>query len=76
MPRDYSYQVRIRKVTQESLAQLAQALGFIATTPGGFNGRPSPKDMLDRMMDLYRADPQSFEAALREMGLTSPELVE
>lgn len=65
----YSYRVRIEKETTPALQELAQGLGFVATTPGKYLGVPSPGSFLDALAAAYRLDPGGVRLALKDIGV-------
>ena len=56
---------RIDQDSLPELQKLADRLGFIVTTPGGFYGDPSAPAMLDALAAAYRADPGGTTLALK-----------
>jgi hypothetical protein len=65
----YAYLVRIDPDTRPSLAEMAEALGFINDTPGAKCGDPSPASLLDALAVAYRADPARVLTTLRAIGV-------
>ncbi len=62
---------RIKQDSLPVLQEMAIALGFLVTTPGGRYGRPSAPDMLDALAAAYRADPEAVADAMRQIGVAA-----
>lgn len=61
---------RIKPESLTELQQLAERIGFVVDTPGGFHGEPSPAAMLDALAAAYRRDPAGVEQAFKVLGIT------
>lgn len=67
----WAYKARIQPETLPRLQSLAEALGFVATAPGGKFGKPSPPAMLDMLGEAFERDPVGVTLALRVLGVTA-----
>ncbi len=67
----YRWSARIEKETLRELQLVASHLGFIVTTPGATQGKPSPPDMLDSLAAAYRRDAQTVLGAMRAIGVVA-----
>lgn len=65
----HRYNVRLQEGTAEGLAELAAALGFIVDTPGRYYGAPSAGDLLDVLVEKFRADQSAVVTCLRGAGI-------
>ena len=63
----WKWTAAIDRESLPSLQDLAEELGFIVTSPGGLNGRPSPAAMLDALAAAYRLDPAGTLDVLRTL---------
>jgi len=65
----HRYNVRLQVGTADGLAELAAALGFIVDTPGRYHGAPSAGDLLDVLVEKFRADRTAVVTCLRRAGI-------
>ena len=61
------YRPILKIEARDSLTDLAEALGFIVTRKGTYDGLPSVPDLLEAIAAAYRADPAGTLAALRAL---------
>jgi hypothetical protein len=65
----HRYNVRLQEGTADGLAELAAALGFFVDTPGRYHGAPSSGDLLDVLVERFRADQTAVVTCLRGVGI-------
>lgn len=58
------YRPILKIEARDSLTDLAEALGFIVTRKGTYDGLPSVPDLLEALAAAYRADPAATLVAL------------
>ena len=61
------YRPILKIEARDSLTDLAEALGFIVTRKGTYDGLPSVPDLLEAIAAAYRLDPAGTLAALRAL---------
>ena len=61
------YRPILKIEARDSLTDLAEALGFIVTRKGTYDGLPSVPDLLEAIAAAYRADPAGTLDALRAL---------
>ena len=59
------YRPILKIEARDSLTDLAEALGFIVTRKGTYDGLPSVPDLLEAIAAAYRLDPAATLDALR-----------
>lgn len=65
----HRYEVRLREGTADGLSEIAAALGFFVDTPGRYHGAPSSGDLLDVLVERFRADQTAVLTCLRSAGI-------
>ena len=61
------YRPILKIEARDSLTDLAEALGFIVTRKGTYDGLPSVPDLLEALAAAYRLDPAGTLDALRAL---------
>ena len=61
------YRPILKIEARDSLTDLAEALGFIVTRKGTYDGLPSVPDLLEAIAAAYRLDPEATLDTLRAL---------